>query len=106
MIGVGSPPLCIGPALVTGLPKRASFQNVCPTSRSLFKLVFAGDIVGLHDSAGQGDPLSTGIVTRVTSKAVTVAFEESRDGMLSVDRESSYRLLKLANDVTYNRLKK
>ncbi|NXW07397.1 SMBP2 protein, partial [Fregetta grallaria] len=65
-----------------------------------------GDIVGLYDSAGQGDPLSTGIVTRVTSKAVTVAFEESRDGMLSLDRESSYRLLKLANDVTYNRLKK
>ncbi|KGL99184.1 DNA-binding protein SMUBP-2, partial [Charadrius vociferus] len=65
-----------------------------------------GDIVGLYDSAGQADPLSTGIVTRVTSKAVTVAFEESRDGMLSLDRESSYRLLKLANDVTYNRLKK
>ncbi|NXC49988.1 SMBP2 protein, partial [Penelope pileata] len=65
-----------------------------------------GDIVGLYDSDGRGDPLSTGIVTRVTSKAVTVAFEESRDGMLSVDREGSYRLLKLANDVTYNRLKK
>ncbi|NWT44032.1 SMBP2 protein, partial [Chroicocephalus maculipennis] len=65
-----------------------------------------GDVVGLYESAGQGDPLSTGIVTRVTSKAVTVAFEESRDGMLSLDRESSYRLLKLANDVTYNRLKK
>lgn len=70
------------------------------------KLAFAGDIVGLYDSAGQGDPLSTGIVTRVTSKAVTVAFEESRDGLPSLDRESSYRLLKLANDVTYNRLKK
>ncbi|KFQ95864.1 DNA-binding protein SMUBP-2, partial [Nipponia nippon] len=65
-----------------------------------------GDIVGLYDSAGQGDQLSTGIVTRVTSKAVTIAFEESRDGMLSLDRESSYRLLKLANDVTYNRLKR
>ncbi|NXF33472.1 SMBP2 protein, partial [Nyctibius bracteatus] len=65
-----------------------------------------GDIVGLYDSAGQGDPLSTGIVTRVTSKAVTVAFEDSRDGVLGLDRESSYRLLKLANDVTYNRLKR
>lgn len=106
MVGVGGPAVSNRPCLVTGLPKRASFQNVCPTSRSLFKLVFAGDIVGLYDSAGQGDPLSTGIVTRVTSKAVTVAFEESRDGMLSLDRDSSYRLLKLANDVTYNRLKK
>ena len=106
MVGVGDPAVCIGPCLVAGLLKRASFQNVCPASRSLFKLVFAGDIVGLYDSAGQRDPLSTGIVTRVTAKAVTVAFEESRDGMLSLERESSYRLLKLANDVTYNRLKK
>ncbi|NXJ99093.1 SMBP2 protein, partial [Corythaixoides concolor] len=65
-----------------------------------------GDIVGLYDSPGQGDPLSTGTVTRVTAKAVTVAFEESGDGILSVEREGSYRLLKLANDVTYNRLKK
>lgn len=106
MVGDGGPAVCTEPRLVAGLPKRASFQNVCPASCSLFKLVFAGDIVGLYETAGQGDPLSTGIVTRVTSKAVTVAFEESRDGMLSLDRESSYRLLKLANDVTYNRLKK
>ena len=62
--------------------------------------------MGLYDTVSQGDLLSTGIITRVTSKAVTVAFEESRDGMLSVDHESSYRLLKLANDITYNRIKK
>ncbi|KYO41590.1 DNA-binding protein SMUBP-2 [Alligator mississippiensis] len=65
-----------------------------------------GDIVGLYESTDQGDPLSTGIVTHVTPKLVTIAFEESRDGLLSLDRESSYRLLKLANDVTYKRLKK
>ncbi|XP_044870039.1 DNA-binding protein SMUBP-2 [Mauremys mutica] len=65
-----------------------------------------GDIVGLYESAGQGDPLSTGIVTRITPKSVTVAFEESRDGLLSLSQENSYRLLKLANDVTYKRLKK
>ncbi|XP_075784448.1 DNA-binding protein SMUBP-2 [Pelodiscus sinensis] len=65
-----------------------------------------GDIVGLYESAGQGDPLSTGIVTHITPKLVTVAFEESRDGLLSLDQENSYRLLKLANDVTYKRLKK
>ncbi|XP_069713281.1 DNA-binding protein SMUBP-2 [Phaenicophaeus curvirostris] len=65
-----------------------------------------GDIVGLYEGAGQGELLSTGIITRITSKAVTVAFEESRDGLVSLDRESSFRLLKLANDVTYNRLKK
>ncbi|NXI88632.1 SMBP2 protein, partial [Rhipidura dahli] len=65
-----------------------------------------GDIVGLYESAGQGDPLCTGVLTRVTPKAVTVALEEPRDGELAVDHERSFRLLKLANDVTYNRLKR
>uniref|UniRef100_A0A8B9G5Q2 DNA-binding protein SMUBP-2 n=1 Tax=Amazona collaria TaxID=241587 RepID=A0A8B9G5Q2_9PSIT len=64
-----------------------------------------GDIAGLYDAASQGDALCTGIVTRITSRAVTVAFEDSQD-TLSLDHERSYRLLKLANDVTYNRLKK
>ncbi|NXA71550.1 SMBP2 protein, partial [Thryothorus ludovicianus] len=65
-----------------------------------------GDIVGLYESAGQGDPLCTGVVTRVTPKAVTVALEEPREGELAMDHEHSFRLLKLANDVTYNRLKR
>ncbi|KAM9015412.1 DNA-binding protein SMUBP-2 isoform 1-T1 [Ara ararauna] len=64
-----------------------------------------GDIAGLYDAASQGDALCTGIVTRVTSRAVTVAFEDSQD-TLSLDHERFYHLLKLANDVTYNRLKK
>ncbi|XP_074904646.1 DNA-binding protein SMUBP-2 isoform X2 [Buteo buteo] len=90
-----------GRLLVTFQPRKYDSDAELP-----YNSFGPGDIVGLSDSAGQGDPLSTGIVTRVTSKAVTVAFEESRDGMLSLDRDSSYRLLKLANDVTYNRLKK
>ncbi|NWI33161.1 SMBP2 protein, partial [Sula dactylatra] len=90
-----------GRLLVTFQPRKYDSDAELP-----YNSFGPGDIVGLYDSAGQGDLLSTGIVTRVTSKAVTVAFEESRDGMLSLDRESSYRLLKLANDVTYNRLKK
>ncbi|NWH91040.1 SMBP2 protein, partial [Aegithalos caudatus] len=65
-----------------------------------------GDIVGLYESSGQGDPLCTSVVTRVTAKAVTVALEEPRDGELAMDHERSFRLLKLANDVTYNRLKR
>ncbi|KAI1232698.1 hypothetical protein IHE44_0006534 [Lamprotornis superbus] len=56
--------------------------------------------------AQEGDPLCTGVVTRVTPKAVTVALEEPRDGELALDHEHSFRLLKLANDVTYNRLKR
>ncbi|NXG59682.1 SMBP2 protein, partial [Hemiprocne comata] len=65
-----------------------------------------GDIVGLYDSAGRGELLCTGVVTHVTSQEVTVAFEDCRDGTSSLGWEGSYRLLKLANDVTYNRLKK
>ncbi|XP_042640469.1 DNA-binding protein SMUBP-2 isoform X2 [Tyto alba] len=90
-----------GRLLVTFQPRKYDSDAELP-----YNSFGPGDVVGLYDSAGQGEQLSTGIVTRVTSKAVTVAFEESRDGMLSLDHESSYRLLKLANDVTYNRLKK
>uniref|UniRef100_A0A8C4TQN8 DNA-binding protein SMUBP-2 n=1 Tax=Falco tinnunculus TaxID=100819 RepID=A0A8C4TQN8_FALTI len=90
-----------GRLLVTFQPRKYDSDAELP-----YNSFGPGDIVGLYDSAGHNNPLSTGIVTRITSKAVTVAFEESRDGMLSLDRECSYRLLKLANDVTYNRLKK
>lgn len=65
--------------------------------------VSAGDIVGLYDAGAQ---LATGILTRITQKSVTVAFDESHDFQLSLDRDTSYRLLKLANDITYKRLKK
>ncbi|XP_068004608.1 DNA-binding protein SMUBP-2 isoform X2 [Melanerpes formicivorus] len=66
----------------------------------------AGDIVGLYSSPGQGQPLSTGIVTQVTPRAVTVAFEEAQGGLPSLEPACSYRLLKLANEVTYSRMKR
>lgn len=59
--------------------------------------------MGLYDEGGQ---LATGILTRIMQRSVTVAFDESHDFQLSLDRERAYRLLKLANDVTYKRLKK
>uniref|UniRef100_A0A8C9VLU6 DNA-binding protein SMUBP-2 n=1 Tax=Scleropages formosus TaxID=113540 RepID=A0A8C9VLU6_SCLFO len=65
-----------------------------------------GDIVGVYDSAqcSTTSQLSTGVVTRVTQAAISVAFDESQDS-LSLDGEALYNLLKLANDVTYKRLK-
>ncbi|CAK6961542.1 DNA-binding protein SMUBP-2 isoform X2 [Scomber scombrus] len=65
-----------------------------------------GDIVGLYDSAGctAASQIGTGIVTRVTQAAVSVAFDDSKDE-LSVDTDALYNLLKLANDVTYKRMK-
>lgn len=65
-----------------------------------------GDIVGLYDT-GECSPasqISTGIVTRVTQAAISVAFDDSKDG-LSFDTDALYNLLKLANDVTYKRMK-
>ncbi|XP_075401359.1 DNA-binding protein SMUBP-2 [Tenrec ecaudatus] len=68
----------------------------------------SGDIVGLYDAAHEGTQLATGVLTRVTQQSVTVAFDhqESQESQLSLDRDTSYRLLQLANDVTYKRLKK
>uniref|UniRef100_UPI00358FDB35 DNA-binding protein SMUBP-2-like n=1 Tax=Myxine glutinosa TaxID=7769 RepID=UPI00358FDB35 len=66
-----------------------------------------GDIVGLFDSMGEGlsKQLASGIVTKVTTDYVTIAFEESLDA-LSLPSEGMFHLLKLANDVTYKRLKR
>ncbi|NXT64059.1 SMBP2 protein, partial [Chaetops frenatus] len=90
-----------GRLLVTFQPRKWDSDTELPSNS-----FGPGDIVGLYESAGQGDPLCTGVVTRVTPKAVTVALEEPRDGELAMDHERSFRLLKLANDVTYNRLKR
>ncbi|XP_071284263.1 DNA-binding protein SMUBP-2 isoform X1 [Agelaius tricolor] len=90
-----------GRLLVTFQPRKRDSDTELPSNS-----FGPGDIVGLYESAGQGDPLCTGVLTRVTPKAVTVALEEARDGELALDHERSFRLLKLANDVTYNRLKR
>uniref|UniRef100_A0A671W8K9 DNA-binding protein SMUBP-2 n=1 Tax=Sparus aurata TaxID=8175 RepID=A0A671W8K9_SPAAU len=65
-----------------------------------------GDIVGLYDTGGctADSQISTGIVTRVSQASVSVAFDDSKDG-LSFDTDALYNLLKLANDVTYKRMK-
>ncbi|TKS73523.1 DNA-binding protein SMUBP-2 [Collichthys lucidus] len=66
-----------------------------------------GDIVGLYDSGGctADSQIGTGIVTRVSQASISVAFDDSKDG-LSFDTDALYNLLKLANDVTYKRMKK
>ncbi|XP_061630708.1 DNA-binding protein SMUBP-2 [Phyllopteryx taeniolatus] len=66
-----------------------------------------GDIVGLYDSGGCSgtSQISTGIVRRVHQASISVAFDDSNDG-LSFETEALYSLLKLANDVTYKRMKR
>ncbi|XP_054426742.1 DNA-binding protein SMUBP-2 [Pteronotus mesoamericanus] len=86
-----------GQLLVTWEPRRGASAGVLPSNS-----FSSGDIVGLYGGDGQ---LATGVLTRITQKSVTVAFDQSCDCQLSLDHENSYRLLKLANDVTYKRLK-
>ncbi|XP_041357729.1 LOW QUALITY PROTEIN: DNA-binding protein SMUBP-2-like [Gigantopelta aegis] len=65
-----------------------------------------GDIIGLSLSQGENQPdLASGIVSKVTQASVTVAFEES-DDVFSWDDDTQYKIMKLANNVTYRRLKK
>lgn len=73
-----------------------------------FKFSFiAGDIVGLYDTAGCSatSQICTGIVTRVSQASVSVAIDVLKDDAV-LDTNSLYNLLKLANDVTYKRMKR
>ncbi|XP_061577733.1 DNA-binding protein SMUBP-2 [Cololabis saira] len=65
-----------------------------------------GDIVGLYDTAGCTAPsqICTGTVTRVSQASISVAFDDVKDG-INLDTDSLYNLLKLANDITYKRMK-
>ncbi|XP_036619740.1 DNA-binding protein SMUBP-2 [Trichosurus vulpecula] len=65
-----------------------------------------GDIVGLYPGTADATLLATGILTQVTPRAVTVALEEAQEAALASGPDGLYRLLRLANDVTYQRLKK
>lgn len=68
-----------------------------------------GDIAGisLTNSSLQDDLLATGIVSRVSSTSIQVALEKS-DESVSLDSNTNelYRLIKLANEITYKRLKR
>ncbi|CAH6793436.1 Ighmbp2 [Phodopus roborovskii] len=88
-----------GQWLVTFEPRKFGPVVVLPSNSFT-----SGDIVGLYD-ANESSQLATGVLTRITQKSVSVAFDESHDFQLNLDRENTYRLLKLANDVTYKRLK-
>ena len=53
----------------------------------------------------QADNQVSGVVSRVLPASVQVAFEESED-VFSLEDDKQYRLTKLANDVTYRRMKR
>ncbi|KAL8606242.1 hypothetical protein ACOMHN_012874 [Nucella lapillus] len=64
-----------------------------------------GDIVGVSEEGDQPAGQISGVVSRVLPAALQVAFEENED-VFSLDDDKQFRLTKLANDVTYRRLKR
>ncbi|KAM3919181.1 DNA-binding protein SMUBP-2 [Leptodactylus fuscus] len=90
-----------GRLLVTFTPRKYDAEAVLPTNS-----FGSGDIVGLYDSNSPKEAIATGIVSGVTQKVISVAFDDAHSDSLNLGSEATYRLLKLANDVTYKRLKK
>ena len=79
---------------------------ICTHQRNkAFDVYFIGDIVGLGWLSGDVKEIASGIVSRVTETAVTVAFEETADS-LTFDDDGPFKLVKLANDVTHKRIKR
>lgn len=74
--------------------------------KKLFSYELLGDIVGLYMSKDchQADNIS-GIVSKVTSSRIHLAFEESVD-VTNLNTNARYHIIKLANDVTHKRLKR
>ncbi|KAF5907620.1 DNA-binding protein SMUBP-2, partial [Clarias magur] len=89
-----------GRLLVTFEPRKSTGPSGLPSHS-----FGPGDIVGLYESEGcsQSNQLSSGVVTRVTQTTITVAFDETHDG-LNLESDALYNIMKLANDVTYKRL--
>ncbi|XP_056382691.1 DNA-binding protein SMUBP-2 [Hyla sarda] len=90
-----------GRLLVTFTPRKYDADAVLPTNS-----FGSGDIVGVYDSNAPKEPIATGIVSGITQKTINVAFDEAHSDSLNLGSEATYRLLKLANDVTYKRIKK
>ncbi|XP_073429997.1 DNA-binding protein SMUBP-2 isoform X2 [Dendrobates tinctorius] len=90
-----------GRLLVTFTPRKHGTEAVLPTNR-----FGSGDIVGLYDSSAPKEAIATGIVSGITQRIISVAFDEANSDTLNLGSEANYRLLKLANDVTYKRIKK
>ncbi|KAI4875806.1 hypothetical protein NFI96_017152 [Prochilodus magdalenae] len=89
-----------GRLLVSFEPRKSVGPSVLPSNS-----FGPGDIVGLFESEGCSQPnqLCSGVVTRVTQASITVAFDDTQDGV-SLESYGLYNIMKLANDVTYKRL--
>ena len=68
---------------------------------------FTGDIVGVftnNSSLLEKDQICSGIISRVKTGCVEVALDLDTEN-IELNNTDSYKILKLANNVTYRRLK-
>lgn len=66
-----------------------------------------GDIVGVFSKGkGVAEKTLSGVVTAIKSTSVSVAFDELPDTIDLSDYNGSLQLVKLCNDVTYQRIRK
>ena len=68
----------------------------------IFFSFFSGDIIGLYNESLPSNHI-TGVVCSISSKLITISIDDSFEDL---DQESTYFVVKLANDITYKRLKR
>lgn len=78
---------------------RADYKNHYDT---YFFSFFSGDIIGLYNESLPSNHI-TGVVCSISSKLITISIDDSFEDL---DQESTYFVVKLANDITYKRLKR
>ncbi len=66
--------------------------------------LFSGDVVGLFLNNGS-EELLRGVVVSAGKTSISLAYDDV-DGQVVVSNEERFRILKLANDITYKRLKR
>jgi hypothetical protein len=71
-------------------------------------MLCAGDIVGLSLTAdsNSADNIASGIISHVTQVSISVAFDEANESLFELDDSAFYKIVKLANDVTYRRIQR
>ena len=79
---------------------RADYKNYYDTY--FFSPFFSGDIIGLYNESLPSNHI-TGVVCSISSKLITISIDDSFEDL---DQESTYFVVKLANDITYKRLKR
>jgi ATP-dependent RNA/DNA helicase IGHMBP2 len=77
------------------------------TTKLQTNLITSGDIVGVFvNGKSLTEQVTSGVITRSTENSIEVAFEELPEDINWSDCHGTLQLIKLANDVTYRRLKR